>query len=121
MSAPATPLKSWRVVVARAVERDLDEIYDYIEAQSGAARAEKVFARLRAQIHGLAEFPERGSWPPELLDLGVRDFRQLVVRPWRIFYKVSEGQVNVLLIADSRRDLRTLFERRLFGADGPAI
>lgn len=114
------PPKIRRVAIARAVEQDLGEIYDYIEAQSGAARAEKVFARLRAQIHSLAEFPERGSWPPELLALGVRDFRQLVMRPWRIFYRVSGDQVNVLLIADSRRDLRTLFERRLFSAGGPS-
>lgn len=102
-----------RVSMARSVERDLDEIYDHIAREASPSRAEKVFERLREQIHSLAIHPERGSWPPELLALGVRDFRQLVVRPWRIFYRVVGDQVNVLLIADSRRDLKTLLERRL--------
>lgn len=102
-----------RVSMARSVERDLDEIYDHIAREASPSRAEKVFERLREQIHSLAIHPERGSWPPELLALGVRDFRQLVVRPWRIFYRVVGDQVNVLLIADSRRNLKTLLERRL--------
>lgn len=102
-----------RVSVARAVERDLDQIYVHIALATSPARAEKVFERLREQMHSLALQPERGSWPPELLALGMRDFQQLVVRPWRIFYRVSGDQVNVLLIADSRRDLKSLLERRL--------
>lgn len=104
------------VAVTAAVERDLDAIFDYIAAEASPARAEKVFARLREQIHSLALEPERGSWPRELLALGVRDCRQLPSRPYRIFYRVAGQQVTVLLIADGRRNLKTLLERRLLGA-----
>ncbi len=104
-----------RVRVVAAAERDLDEIYDYIVREASPARADKVFERLREQIRGLAVAPERGSWPRELLALGIRDFRQLIVRPWRIVYRVVGDQVVVLLIADGRRDLKTLLERRLLG------
>ena len=103
----------YQVVVAAAVERDLDEIYDYIAAVASPARAEKAFDRLREQIHSLALEPERGSWPRELLALGIRDFRQLPSRPYRIFYRVTGQRVTVLLIADGRRNLKTLLERRL--------
>lgn len=103
----------YRVRVVAAAERDLDEIYDYIAREASPARADKVFERLREQVHGLAIEPERGSWPKELLALGVRDFRQLVVRPWRVIYRVVGDQVVVLLIADSRRNLKALLERRL--------
>lgn len=103
----------YQVVVAAAVERDLDEIYDYIAEVASPARAEKVFDRLREQIHSLALEPERGSWPRELLALGIRDFRQLPSRPYRIFYRVAGQKVTVLLIADGRRNLKTLLERRL--------
>jgi hypothetical protein len=30
-----------------------------------------------------------------------------------IIYRVAEGQVNVMVIADGRRDMRSLLERRL--------
>jgi toxin ParE1/3/4 len=105
----------YRVRIAAAAERDLGAIYDYVAQEASPARADKVFERLREQIQGLALEPERGSWPSELLALGLRDFRQLVVRPWRVFYRVEGDQVVVLLIADGRRSLKTLLERRLLG------
>ena len=105
----------YTVRIVAAAERDLDEIYDYIAEEASPARADKVFERLREQVHGLALEPERGPWPKELLALGIRDFRQLVVRPWRIFYRVDGDRVVVLLIADGRRNLNTLLERRLLG------
>ena len=103
------------VRIVAAAERDLDEIYDYIAQEASPARADKVFERLREQVHGLALEPERGPWPRELLALGIRDFRQLVVRPWRIFYRVDGDRVVVLLIVDGRRNLKSLLERRLLG------
>jgi toxin ParE1/3/4 len=103
----------YTVRVAAAVERDLSDIYDYIATASSAAQAERVLDRLRDDVLSLAKSPNRGSWPPELLALGLRDFRQLVSRPYRIFYRVSEQQVMVLLIADTRRDMLPLLERRL--------
>ena len=105
------------VRVAAAVERDLSDIYDYIATEASAARAERVLERLRRDVLSLAREPDRGSWPPELLALGLRDFRQLVSRPYRIFYRVTlhKGgqQVMVLLIADTRRNMLPLLERRL--------
>lgn len=106
------PLR-YQVRIVAAAERDLDEIYDHIAQETSPARADKVFERLRKPVHGLAMEPDRGSWPRELLALGTRDVRQLVVRPWRIFYRVDGDQVAVPLIADSRRNLKTLLERRL--------
>lgn len=103
----------YSVRLAAAVERDLSDIHDHIASETSAARAEKVLDRLRRDVLNLAKEPERGSWPPDLLALGLRDFRQLVSRPYRIFYRVTGQQVSVLLIADSRRNLVTLLERRL--------
>lgn len=103
----------YTVRVAAAVERDLSDIYGYIADQASAARADRVLQRLRKDVLSLAREPERGSWPPELLALGLRDFRQLVSRPYRIFYRVTGQQVMVLLIADTRRNMRPLLERRL--------
>lgn len=110
----------YTVRVAAAVERDLSDIYDYIATAASAARAVRVLERLRRDVLNLAKEPERGSWPPELLALGLRDFRQLVSRPYRIFYRATlhknGQQVMVLLIADTRRNMLPLLERRLLSA-----
>jgi toxin ParE1/3/4 len=69
--------------------------------------------RIDEAIESLAVFPERGPHPQELLVFGLRDFRQLVVHPYRIIYRVLGQQVFVDLIADGRRDMQTLLARRL--------
>jgi len=51
-----------------------------------------------------------------LLELGIRDYRQTFFKPYRIIYRVEGRRVYVYLIADGRRDMRTLLERRLLGA-----
>lgn len=103
----------YTIRVAQAALRDLVAIHDHIAHETSPARAGKVLEHLREQIRDLARFPERGSWPPELLDLGVKDFRQLVVQRWRVFYRVRGTQVHVILIADSRRNFVPLLNRRL--------
>ena len=69
---------------------------------------EKTFSRL-------SEFPDRGTHPKELLALGIREYREVFFKRYRIIYRVMVKNVYVLLIADGRRDMQTLLERRLLG------
>ncbi len=46
----------------------------------------------------------------------MREYREVFFKPWRIIYRVVGGDVHVLVIADGRRDMRTLLERRLLQA-----
>lgn len=62
-----------------------------------------------------ATFPERGSFPKELLALGIRDYRQIFFKPYRVIYRVIGQRVYVYLIADGRRDMQSLLTRRLLG------
>jgi len=64
----------------------------------------------------LSEFPERGAYPKELLALGVREYREIFFKPYRIIYRVLDKNVYVLLIADGRRDMQSLLQRRLLDA-----
>ena len=51
--------------------------------------------------------------PKELLALGVREYREVFFKPYRIIYRVQDETVYVLLIADGRRDMQSLLQRRL--------
>ncbi len=97
-------------------ERDLADIVDYIAAQDAPAKADHVLDKIARILDSLAEFPERGAFPKELATLGIREYREVLFKPYRIIYSVSEKRVYVYLITDGRRDLRQLLERRLLGS-----
>ena len=52
----------------------------------------------------------------ELLALGIREYHEIFFKPYRIIYRVIDKNVHILLIADGRRDMQTLLQRRLLGA-----
>lgn len=106
----------FEVSLTEDAARDLGEIHDYIDARDDPAKAAHVLERLETAIEGLATNPERGSYPKELLVLGIREYRQTFFKPYRMIYRIAGRRVYVYLIADGRRDMQTLFARRLFWA-----
>ena len=96
--------------------RDLEEICDYIDRRDSPGRADRVLARIEKAFGGLSEHPRRGSHPKELLDTGIREYREVFSDPYRIVYRVIGNNVYVMVIADGRRDMRALLERRLLRA-----
>ena len=93
--------------------RDLEEIVDYISRQDATRSAEYVLERIEQAIQALSALPERGSYPRELLELGIREYQEVFFKPYRIIYRVMGDGVYVMVIADGRRDMRALLERRL--------
>lgn len=78
--------------------------------------AEQMLRKLQRELQALALEPERGSFPRELQAVGNRDFRQVQLRPYRLVYRVFGCDVFVVVIADGRRDIQTLLQRRLLSA-----
>lgn len=103
----------YEVLITPSAERDLEQLVDYIADHDSPARADHVLAKLLDVISGLASFPERGSFAKELLTLGVRDFRQVFFKPYRVIYRVAGAQVFIMVVVDARRDLQALLARRL--------
>ena len=108
------------VRLTAGAEQDLAGIIRRRLAQrgpDGADGAEALLARLVEAIEGLADFPARGPVPLELEALGIREYRQLSLPPWRVIYLPSEDAtgpiVTVMIVADGRRNFRTLLEERL--------
>lgn len=111
---------SVQIRITAGAERDLTGIYDRRLVQRGAEGADGadvLLEKLVAAIESLAEFTNRGPIAPELATLGIHDFHQLSHSPYRIIYLPQErdggSQVTVMIVADSRRDFRTLLEERL--------
>jgi toxin ParE1/3/4 len=104
------------VLLTDDAARDLDELYDYIGLHDAPQKADYVLEQIEKALSRLSKFPERGAYPKELLALGIHEYREIFFKPYRIIYRIMDKKVYVLLIADGRRDMQTLLQRRLIGA-----
>ena len=103
------------VLLTNDAARDLDEIYNYIALHDAPQKADSVLEQIEKAFSTLSESPERGAYPKELLPLGIREYREVFFKPYRIIYRVMDKKVYFLLIVDGRRDMQLLLLRRLLG------
>ena len=103
----------YRVILTGNAVRDLAQIRDFIALRDSPSKADHVIAKIEEAVLGLSCSPHRGPIPHELRDSGVDEFREVFFKPYRIFYYVERTTVHVVLIADGRRDMRTLLQQRL--------
>ena len=107
--------RRFRVQWAEAAARDLEEVVSFI-AMDSELEAERVVRRLEARAETLESSPGRGRVVPELARFGMRTWRELVVRPYRLVYRIEGKTVNVLAVFDGRRDLEDILLERLLRA-----
>lgn len=106
----------FEVLLNAGAERDLEAIHDYISEFDCVANANHVLDELMDVVESLSSFPERGSFPKELVSLGIKEYRQTFFNTYRVIYRVTGSQVVIYLIADGRRDMQSVLARRLLGA-----
>jgi len=112
---PGTSAK-FGVLLTQGAEQDLEAVQDYIAEFDRVANANRVLDAVMDVVESLSRFPERGSYPKELVSLGIKEYRQTFFKPYRVIYRVTGSQVIIALIADRRRDMQTVLARRLLGA-----
>jgi len=61
----------------------------------------------------LDENPERGHFPAELSRQGIKDYREVLFKPYRVIYEIVGFKVIIHLCVDGRRDMKSLLERRI--------
>ena len=106
----------FEVLLTKGAEQDLEAIHDYIAEFDCVANANYVLDEVMGVVKSVSRFPERGSYPKELVGLGIKEYRQTFFKPYRLIYRVTGSQVIVYLIADGRRDMQSALARRLLGA-----
>jgi toxin ParE1/3/4 len=105
-------VKARRVLWANSARRDLEGIVAYLADRSPPA-ALATLDRLERRARSLVGLAERGRVVPELARLHLREYRELVVPPYRILYRVRGPRVLVLAVLDARRSLEDVLLDRL--------
>lgn len=91
---------------------DLEQIIEYIKLDS-VSLAKKIFSELREKSNSLYFFPNKGKIVPELQNIGIIKYRELIHKRWKVICKIEETKVIILVVADSSRDLESILFLRL--------
>jgi toxin ParE1/3/4 len=102
-----------QVLVIAEAEEDIFDIYKYVLRAEGRGRADHVLVKLQQTCQTLIQTPGRGHVPPELERVGVRGYREIHFKPYRIIYQIVGRKVFIHCVLDGRRSLQEILERRL--------
>ena len=105
-------MKHQVLVIAEAGE-DIFDIYNYVLRADGRNRADHLLVKLQETCQSLAEMPRRGHSLPELERVGVRGYREIHFKPYRIIYQIVGRKVFIHCVLDGRRNLQDILERRM--------
>jgi addiction module RelE/StbE family toxin len=104
--------KIYKVKWTSNAKEDLLNIVDYIKNDSLSA-ARKVYGQIKEKTQSSNLFPLKGKVVPELLKEGITIYRELIVEPWRIMYKIENDTVYIMAIFDSRQNVEELLLQKL--------
>ena len=104
--------RKYKIIWTSIAENDLINIIEYIAVDS-KHNALKIFNKINERVSKLYHFPERSRIIPELKNFGVHQYRELIISPWRIIYRISDDRIYVLSVIDSRQNVEDVLLNRL--------
>jgi toxin ParE1/3/4 len=104
----------YEIIWTNVAENDLKEIIEYISIDS-YHNALAILKDIKQSASNLYTFPERGRIVPELQAQGILQYRELIIPPWRLIYRIDEQKIYVLSVIDSRRNVEDILLSRLVG------
>lgn len=102
----------YKVIWANVAENDLKNIIAHI-AEDNPQNALNILNKIRQKASHLYTLPERGRIVPELQDQGIVQYRELIISPWRLIYRIIERKIYVLSVIDSRQNVEDILLKRL--------
>ena len=106
-------MKKYNVHIISDAEEDLFKIYKYVATYDAVGKADNLLIKLEESCNSLKNFHERGHLPPELDRIGVKMYKEIHFRPYRIIYQIFKKDIYIHCILDGRRDLMDILKERL--------
>ncbi len=92
---------------------DLNEIIDYIAENKSIDMALEKSNEIQQNANKLYKLPDRYRHVPELQKHNILTYREIIVTPWRIIYKIDENIVWVETVIDGRRNIEDILLKKL--------
>jgi toxin ParE1/3/4 len=105
-------MKRRDVIIAASASEDMVAILEHSLERFGIHAARDLDHQLDAAIRSLDRFGTRRRIVPELRQAGIVDYREILVKPFRIIFRIEHSEVWVVAVLDGRRNVEeVLFER----------
>jgi len=101
----------YEILWTEAAKQDLTEIIEYI-AINEIEIAKKQYSRIKEYSEKLKSFPEQGRIIPELLNQNINKYRELIISPWRMMFKIEGNIIYILAVIDGRRNIEDVLMKR---------
>lgn len=106
--------QQYQVLWSDTARQDLQKIVEFISPDS-TIRAKRIYLDIKQKAGSLHEMPKQGRIVPELQHFNILAFRELLLPPWRIIYRIEENKVSVIAVIDGRRNVEDiLLDRFLY-------
>lgn len=107
-------MKTFEVQWTQSAIFDLEQIIEYLKLDSVSV-AKQILGEIREVCRELYTMPERKRVVPELQEIGIGHYREIIHKRWRIVFKVEQEQevVYILIVVDARRNLEDILFQRL--------
>ena len=102
----------YTLIWSNTAKYDLESIVDYISKDS-PLNAKSVLNKIKDRLSLLSSNPSQGRIVPELKTFGIMQYREIIIDPWRIIYRIADSTVFVMAVIDARRNVEDLLLERL--------
>ena len=87
-----------------------NEILEYYKDRAGENTANNIYDKIIKEIELLAFEKIKTKRTQELKDIGILDVYELVINPWKVYYKISRDnkKIYILFVLDGRRNLEEI-------------
>jgi toxin ParE1/3/4 len=103
----------YTVLLLEEAVKDLEAIYRYIRKSGNKKAAKDMIITIRKACDSLLENPERGHIPDELSQFGQFEYRQIIVKKYRIIYQIVKPNIFVFGIIHGNRNIGEVLRQRL--------
>ena len=104
--------ETFEVFWSQSAVSDLDDILDYLAEEAVIDRALDLYEKVRQKVASLSRLPRRCRYVPELKEVGLTEFRESILPPYRILFRLVGKRVILMGVLDSRRDLEEILIQR---------
>lgn len=105
-------MKKCEVIWTDTAKKDLNEIIEY-SAQDSIEIAIQKYEKIKETAGQLVLFPDQGRIIPELFKQNITKYKEIIISPWRLMYKVENNVVYVMAVIDGRRNVEDILLQRL--------
>ena len=109
-------MKNFQVIWTKSAEFDLESIIEYIKTDS-VKTAKDIFFEIKKQCDDLSIFPTSRRIVPELQQIGILKYGELIYKRWSIIYKVEHDKIFIVVVIDSSRNIEDILFQRLLKDD----